>query len=278
MRWALERTAAQLLARWSTGRASRRCGRCPTARLVEERGQRHLPSRRHQGPQLVDLGGPPARHREVEHRAHRLARRAAQSPAELLQEQHRAVRGAQQQQRGDHGDVDALVEQVDREDHLHPPVGQVTQRRLALDGRAVGPHRTFHSSPSTCAEWVRFDDPMYAVECPDRRWNSHAFACNRVVAVSYDTRTSAPNAASSSNARRSVDPVYVVVSTLRGTGSPERSQWRRSASSSGRMPLRPMFARPRRSGPAYSPPRPTPDCPPEAHRGRSSAASCPAAG
>ena len=24
--------------------------------------------------------------------------------------------------------------------------------------------RTFHSSPSTCAECVRFDEPMYAVE------------------------------------------------------------------------------------------------------------------
>ena len=78
---------------------------------------------------------------EVEDRAQRLARRPAQSSAELLQEEHRAVGGAQQQQRVDHGDVDALVEQVDREHHLHPPVGQVAQRRLALVGGAVGPHR-----------------------------------------------------------------------------------------------------------------------------------------
>ena len=44
--------------------------------------------------------------------------------------------------------------------------------------------------------------PLDIVECPDRRWNSHALACSRVVVVSYDTRTSAPNAASSSSARR----------------------------------------------------------------------------
>ncbi len=41
--------------------------------------------------------------------------------------------------------------------------------------------RTFHSMPVTCAEWVRFDEPTYAVENPEWRWNTHAFACNRVV-------------------------------------------------------------------------------------------------
>ncbi len=64
--------------------------------------------------------------------------------------------------------------------------------------------RTFHSSPVTCAECVRFDDPMYAVEYPLSRWNSQAFAWRRVDVVSYDTRTSAPSAASSSSARSSV--------------------------------------------------------------------------
>ena len=44
--------------------------------------------------------------------------------------------------------------------------------------------RTFHSSPVTCALWVRFDEPMYAVVAPRCRWNSHAFACSRVVVVS----------------------------------------------------------------------------------------------
>jgi hypothetical protein len=31
---------------------------------------------------------------------------------------------------------------------------------------------------------VRFDEPTYAVENPDRRWNTHALACSRVVVVS----------------------------------------------------------------------------------------------
>jgi hypothetical protein len=29
--------------------------------------------------------------------------------------------------------------------------------------------RMFHSRPVTCAEWVRFDEPTYAVEKPERR-------------------------------------------------------------------------------------------------------------
>ena len=67
--------------------------------------------------------------------------------------------------------------------------------------------RTFHSSPVTCAECVRFDEPTYAVEKPDNRWNSHALACSRVVLVSYETRTSAPSPASRSSAARSVESV-----------------------------------------------------------------------
>ena len=64
--------------------------------------------------------------------------------------------------------------------------------------------RTFHSSPVICALCVRFDEPMYAVVAPRCRWNSHAFACSRVVVVSNETRTSTPAAASSSSARASV--------------------------------------------------------------------------
>ena len=52
--------------------------------------------------------------------------------------------------------------------------------------------RTFHSSPVTCAEWVRLDEPTYAVEYSPARWKSHALACSRVMVVSYETRTSAP--------------------------------------------------------------------------------------
>jgi hypothetical protein len=60
---------------------------------------------------------------------------------------------------------------------------------------------------------VRFDDPMNAVEYPESLSNNHAFACNLVVLVSYETLTSAPIDASQSSARRSVDPVYTVVIT-----------------------------------------------------------------
>ena len=44
--------------------------------------------------------------------------------------------------------------------------------------------RTFHSTPSSMALCVRLDDPMNAVEKPDNRSKSHAFACSLVVLVS----------------------------------------------------------------------------------------------
>jgi hypothetical protein len=44
--------------------------------------------------------------------------------------------------------------------------------------------RTFHSRPVTWAEWVRFDEPMNAVEKPESRWKVHALACSRVPVVS----------------------------------------------------------------------------------------------
>ena len=44
--------------------------------------------------------------------------------------------------------------------------------------------RTFHSSPSSNAECVRFDEPTYAVSKPESRSKSHAFACSRVWEVS----------------------------------------------------------------------------------------------
>ena len=51
----------------------------------------------------------------------------------------------------------------------------------STSGLRAADTRTFHSSPVTCAEWVRFDEPTYAVEKPERRWNIHAFAWSRVV-------------------------------------------------------------------------------------------------
>ncbi len=66
--------------------------------------------------------------------------------------------------------------------------------------------RTFHSRPSCSAVVDRFDEPTYAVENPESRWNSHALACSRVRSVSQETWTSAPSGTSSSSALRSVEP------------------------------------------------------------------------
>jgi len=68
---------------------------------------------------------------EVEDRAEPLARRAAQAPAELLEEQRGALRGAQHEHGVDGGHVDALVEQVDREHRAHLALGQVTHGGVA---------------------------------------------------------------------------------------------------------------------------------------------------
>jgi hypothetical protein len=66
---------------------------------------------------------------KVEHQAALLARCQAQAAADLLLEQHRALRGPQQQQRVDHRQVDAFVVEVDRH--------QRTQ--LAAEQHAAGP-------------------------------------------------------------------------------------------------------------------------------------------
>ena len=69
---------------------------------------------------------------EVEHRQARLVVRQAQATAELLQEHRGALGGAQEQHRVDLGDVDALVEQVHREQRPHLPPAQLLQRPAAL--------------------------------------------------------------------------------------------------------------------------------------------------
>ena len=53
-------------------------------------------------------------------REHRLAGGPAQAAAELLQEDGGALGGAQEQHGVDLGKVDALVEQVCREQHVEP--------------------------------------------------------------------------------------------------------------------------------------------------------------
>ena len=74
-------------------------------------------------------------------------RRLAQAAAELLQEQRRALGRAQHQHRVDGGDVDALVEQVDREHGAQPPVRQVAQRGLALGARRCRPRSAAEAMP-----------------------------------------------------------------------------------------------------------------------------------
>jgi hypothetical protein len=64
---------------------------------------------------------------EVEHGQAGLAGGAAQAPAQLLQEDGGALGGAQEQHGVDLGHVDALVEQVDREDGVDLSVTQVTK-------------------------------------------------------------------------------------------------------------------------------------------------------
>lgn len=76
---------------------------------------------------------------EVEDRADPLARRSAQAPAELLEEQRGALGGAQHEDGVDSGHVDALVEQVDREHRPNRSLCQVPQGGLPLVAGAVAP-------------------------------------------------------------------------------------------------------------------------------------------
>ena len=68
---------------------------------------------------------------EVEHGADGLVRRHAQAAAELLQEQGGALGRSEHEDDVDRRDVDALVEQVDREDDLDAARGEVAQRTAA---------------------------------------------------------------------------------------------------------------------------------------------------
>ena len=62
--------------------------------------------------------------------------------AELLEEQGRTVGRAKEKKRVDGRDVDAVVEEVDREDRAHVPVGQVAKRGPALVGRLAAERAT----------------------------------------------------------------------------------------------------------------------------------------
>ena len=73
---------------------------------------------------------------EVEHHQALLAFGFAQATAELLKEEDLRLGRAQHQHGVDCRQVDPLVEQVDREDHLQPAVGELFQRFAARQGRA----------------------------------------------------------------------------------------------------------------------------------------------
>ena len=77
---------------------------------------------------------------EVQDRAERLAGRLAEPASELLEEQRGAFGWAQHEHGVDCGHVDTLVEQVDREHHADPSLGQIPQGGLAFRTRTVSPH------------------------------------------------------------------------------------------------------------------------------------------
>ena len=68
-----------------------------------------------------------------------LALGAAQASAELLEEEGGAVGGAEQEEGVHHRDVDALVEEVYREDHVDLACGEVGQGDAAFVVWGVGP-------------------------------------------------------------------------------------------------------------------------------------------
>src|SRR5262245_47687938 len=78
---------------------------------------------------------------EVKDSAECLALRAAQTTAKLLQKQRRTLGRTQHQHGVDGRDVDAFVEEVDREDNSDLAGGQSLQRSLTFSKRAVTPYR-----------------------------------------------------------------------------------------------------------------------------------------
>ena len=71
----------------------------------------------------------------------RLSLGSPQPSAQLLEEEGRAVSGAQEEEGVHHRNVDALVEEVHREDHVDLACGEVGQGRATFVVWGVGPHR-----------------------------------------------------------------------------------------------------------------------------------------
>src|SRR5438876_5247246 len=78
---------------------------------------------------------------EVEHRADRFASKSTQPPPKLLQEKRRTICRAKQQQRVHGRYIDALIEEVDGEEHVDAPGGEICKRFRPLLVWAVCPHR-----------------------------------------------------------------------------------------------------------------------------------------
>jgi len=83
---------------------------------------------------------------EVQDCAVGFAMTIAQTTPELLQEQRWAVRWAQENEGVHFGQIDTLVEEVDREEHVDLSISQVAKGLLALGGRCVRPYgHGFHA-------------------------------------------------------------------------------------------------------------------------------------
>ena len=85
---------------------------------------------------------------EVEHRQDALALRPPQAATELLQEHGRALGRAQEQDRVDLGNVDAFVEDVDREDRSNLAAPKLTHGLEADVSSTVSPSSATDGRPA----------------------------------------------------------------------------------------------------------------------------------
>lgn len=118
-------------------------------------------------PELLAMGAD-----EVEHRAVALVGGLAQSSTELLEEQRRTLGRTEHQDGVEDGNVDALIEQVDREHDLNPAGGEVLERTLAFGPRAVTPDG--HGADAVAVEVLGHElgvlDAHAEPETPHRGW------------------------------------------------------------------------------------------------------------
>src|SRR5712671_1105738 len=77
---------------------------------------------------------------EVEHRADRFSGKSPQPSPKLLQEKRRTICRAKQQQRVHRRYIDALIEEVDRKEHVDATGGEICKRSRPFLVWAVCPH------------------------------------------------------------------------------------------------------------------------------------------